>query len=203
MSKLLSVIIPTIGRPTLDPLIESIPDEDWLEVIVVGDVHKDRDDFTGDVSRAFARLPPRKNVRLLTYDGGTHAWGHPQRNFGMEMAEGEYLMFSQDDNVYAPDAFDTIRRAVWKRLDYKPFLFRVMTWQAGIVWVTRGSLKLGEIDADCIVTPNIPGKLSRWTSIYNGDWEFIRRTIELWDNDVEWRDELIATALPGIERHPE
>jgi hypothetical protein len=197
----LSVVIPTTGRPSLGLLLNTIPDDHDIEVLLVGDTHGD--DFSEVIHLARVNCGSRWGIRWIEHDGGLHAWGHPQRNRGIEEAQGEYIVFSQDDNVFSPDAFDAIRGAISDQPYERPLLFQVMTWQAGIVWKHRGLLKLGEIDADCIVVPNHPQRLGRWTSIYNGDWDFIKQTYDKWEGDVAWRDDLIASALPGIERHPE
>lgn len=195
---LVSIIIPTIGRPTLGGLLDSIPNDPAIEVIVVGDSHGHH--FDAEILTARNRyLTP--HCYWHEHDGGKHAWGHAQRNYGMRAATGTWLIFSQDDNIFAPDAFDLIREAIEKQPYPRPLLFRIMTWQAGIVWKTP-RLVLGDIDADCIVVPNIPDKLGHWGDRYNGDFDFIQSTYNLWWGDVAWRPELIATALPGVERHP-
>lgn len=194
---LLSVVIPTIGRPSLDRLLDSIPDDHSIEVIVVGDTYDC--DFIKDLAAARGRLSGNNRYWYM-HDGGAHCWGHPQRNYGMSVATGQWLMFSQDDNVYAPGAFDAIAHAVAGN-HQRPLLFKVMTWQAGVVW-TAPMLREGDIDADCLVVPNVRAKLGVWTSRYNGDWDMLSHTAELWDNDIGWRPELIASALPNIEHNP-
>lgn len=193
------MIIPTIGRPSLIRLLETIPDEPEIEVIVVGDTYND--DFSNAIALAAREIIGRTNIYWHGYDGGVHRWGHPQRNHGMSIANGEWLMFTQDDNIYSPNAFEVVRNAINKNYP-RPLLFKIMTWQAGIVWNVP-ILREGDIDADCIVIPNVPEKLSKWSYRYNGDADFIMSTCELWDNDIAWRPEIIATALPNIERHPE
>lgn len=202
MTPLISVIIPTIARPTLAPLLDSIPDDDDVEVVIVADVHN----MAGEPERAARINAARERYAAvhswIDFDAGINCYGQPQRNVGMSKAQGQWLAFSQDDNMFAPDAFDSIRRAILDQPHPRPLLFKVMTWQAGIVWINRGVLQIGEIDADCIVVPNMPERLARWTTRYNGDWDFISGTVHLWQRDIAWRDELIASALPGIGHDP-
>lgn len=198
---LVSIIIPTIGRPSLEALLDSIPTDEHdplLEVVIIGDSHAC--DFKAAIEIAHERFD-RPRLRWYTHDGGKHAWGHPQRNYGMLKASGEWLVFSQDDNIFAPDAFEVIAQAIRAQPYPRPLLFKIMTWQSGVVW-RNPRLAEGDIDADCIVVPNLATKLGQWGERYNGDYDFILSTYNLWWGDVAWRPELIATALPGIERHP-
>lgn len=134
--------------------------------------------------------------RYLEHDAGRMAWGHPQINFGMEHAEGDYLLFQDDDDVYYPDALINVRRAV-RHSEPRPFLFKFRAQRAGgrTYWVEKGKVEMGWIGGHCMVVPNVPEKLGRWTDRYEGDFDFIRETLELW-HPVEpvWRQEVIVDA---------
>jgi glycosyltransferase involved in cell wall biosynthesis len=190
-----SVIIPTIGRPTLARTLRSIRDQagpDEVEVLVIGDTHAG----THDLSTVLHTCG-EYDAEGYAYDGGEHAWGHPQRNFGARIAEGRYLAYLQDDDVWLPEAWLAIRGSIATGPE-GPRLFRVRTWQAGVVWVEAGRLAYGQIDADCIVAPNCPQKLGRWTHVYEGDWHFIRETVAAWGEDrVIWDPTIIAAGRPA------
>ena len=188
----ISIVVPTIGRPTLARMLASV-DEPGVEVIIVADT------YNGDVEAELAHarmrcsgaeMRPRIDVRWADFDAGYHAWGHPQRNEGMRLATAPWLMFSQDDNQLAPGALRFIRERIRLLPHLRPMLFQVDNWQAGVVW-KRPVLAEGNIDADCIVTPNVPDRLARWTDRFNGDFDFIMETCRRWF-DVAFVERVIA-----------
>ncbi|GHH88772.1 hypothetical protein GCM10018793_69740 [Streptomyces sulfonofaciens] len=94
---LVSVIIPTHNRPDrLAVALQSVQTLDFdgdLEVIVVNDNGSPVDDVVEAAGRTL-------NVRLInqTSQGGPSA----ARNAGIEVAEGEYVAFLDDDDVFSP-----------------------------------------------------------------------------------------------------
>lgn len=82
-----SIIVPTIGRPTLNKTILSITNQ-----ILPGD-------------------------QLLVICDNTDDWGKTPRTVGLNMATGNYLLFMDDDDIYTPDAFSIIRNAIMKNPD--------------------------------------------------------------------------------------
>jgi glycosyltransferase involved in cell wall biosynthesis len=207
---LLSVIIPTVGRDTLERTLRSLAQQasalPW-EGILVGDTY-DRT-WAAQLPRAERLANDHPHLRYVAHDGGQHAWGHPQRNYGATVARGRYLAWLGDDDVYLPGAFAAIARAILSR---KPgsiveaprprvFLFRWIAPWKQVLWHTAGFLgeEPGHIDAECIVCPNVPARLGTWTNRYQGDFDFIRETIDLWGGleRVAWRPEVIAQAQPS------
>ena len=196
---LLSVIIPTCGRPTLERLLASIRDQAdarAVEILVVGDTH------AGTWAEALASVPAlckQYGARYRGHDGGQHCVGQPQRNYGMTQARGQWLAFGQDDNVWAPNAWAAIEPSISAGA-LRPRLFRVHVRHGFVVWQQEGHLALGHIDADCIVTPNWAERLGQWGLEYTGDWTFIRDTVDLWAGDVQWERPVIATGRPDWNR---
>lgn len=196
---LLSVIIPTAGRPTLDRLLASIRDQaprEQVEVLVIGDT------YAGTFVDALTPVPAlcrQYRARYLGYDGGLHCVGQPQRNYGMTRARGQWLAFSQDDNVWRPGAWDAIHASITAS-HICPRLFKVHVRHGFVVWQQEGHLALGHVDADCAVVPNDPRRLGQWGLTYTGDWEFIRDTVALWDDDVQWEPFVIADGRPVSRR---
>ena len=185
----LTVVCTTIGRPSLGRLLESIPSHNGIEVIVVADTYaNDEADFTKEISTTQQLY--EKNVRWVNYDAGHHNWGHPQRNLGDSLAQGEWIIHSQDDNQFHPSAFTDIWFAVCGQTEPRPILFKVHTWQAGTVW-RAPYLVEGNVDADCIVVPNNSEKLGRWGNTYQGDFAFISETVALYGGTVDWNPQLI------------
>lgn len=191
----LSVIIPTVGRVTLEPLLAGLraqaPAAD-LELLVIGDTHG----ITWQ--RALAPVPAlcdQYAARYVAHDGGVHAWGHPQRTYGARLARGAWLWWLQDDDLAAPDAYATLRTHLTAALCV-PHLFRVDTWQAGRIWRER-TITLGNVDADCLVAPNAPPRLAPWPPHYTGDHEMIRETVALYGGSCVWVEAVIAHGRPG------
>lgn len=210
----LTVILPSVGRPTLARALRSLLQQRghalrW-EAVVVGDSHKDtwREGLQAiptllqELMRPLPQSndPFRRLLRYVEHDGGQHAWGHPQRNFGPTVAQGRYVSWLGDDDLYLQGAFAAIESAIRERdPEQGPFLFRwIAPWRA-ILWQTQGQLEMGWIDAECIVTPNIPARLGEWTMRYQGDFDFIVGTIAKWQPlgiEPIWRPEIIAQAQP-------
>lgn len=190
----LSIIAPTIGRPELARLLQSIRRQapaTEVEVLIVGDTHGGK---WAVPLQPVPALCARYEARYLPHDGGQHMVGHPQRNYGQTQATGAWLLWSQDDNLYEPDALARVRKAV--QHTHRPHLFRVETrFDLGygrlVVWQERKLLE-GNIDADCLCVPNEPAKLGAWTMRYEGDADFIRETCRRWDWSHRWQDQLIV-----------
>lgn len=156
------------------------------------------DTFHGtDLSGVREFVESQQHWRWLEHDAGRAAWGHPQINFGITQATGDYLMFMDDDDVYYGDALANVRRAV-KHLDPpRPLLFKFRARRAGgaTFWLQRGLVQRNTIGGHCIVVPNVQEKIGRWADEYSGDFDFIEETLELWKPlEPVWRDEVIVDA---------
>lgn len=208
-SPLLSIIVPTIGRPTLERALRSLLWQEghalaW-EAVIVGDSY--REGGGGDFRAALDGVPARlaaldggrtDRLRYVEHDGGVHAWGQPQRNHGATVARGRWLAWLGDDDLYLRGAFEAMG-AVLASAEPIPHLFRwISPWKA-VYWHTRGYVgeAPGHIDAECIVTPNDPDRLGTWTNRYQGDWDFIVETIRRYGGQTAWCDPIIAQAQPS------
>jgi hypothetical protein len=200
----LSIIVPTVGRPSLARTLRSLtsqpPGELTWEAVLVGDTHAG----TWSEQLPFARRLAQTDSRFVytEWDGGEHAWGHPQRNIGSGYARGRYLAWLGDDDLYVRGAFDAIHRALdGYEHDPRVFLFRWIAPWKQVLWHTAGYLgdEPGHIDAECIVCPNDWTKLGTWTSRYQGDWDMIRSTVNNFGGleRVIWQPEVIAQAQPA------
>jgi glycosyltransferase involved in cell wall biosynthesis len=192
----LSVIVPTVGRPELARTLESIrlqADRDLVEVVVVGDSHAG----THAARLPWARQLARKyGARYAEHDGGKHMVGQAQRQYGMGLATGEWLAFMADDDLYRDGALARMIAAGEWHGSERPLLFRVQMNHIGLhIWHFKGLLRLGNVDAECIMVPNVPDKLGRWGDRYEGDYDFICETVVLF-GDATWIDETIAIARP-------
>lgn len=191
----ITCLIPTPGqgRPLKRCLHSVAPQlRDGDEVLVIGDTH---DGPLPEVESVVASFGPR--FRYLPYDAGHHCWGHCQLNAGIALARGAYLSFNDDDDVYAPRALESIRRAVSDLPGPRPLLFRFVTHYRLLLGV-REAVEPGWVGGHMLVCPNVPGKVGRWTERYEGDFDFIVDTISCWPEGPLWRPEVIALARPGV-----
>ena len=185
----LSIIVPTPDGGFLPALFDSVRPQlhKGDEMIVVGDTHS-------DPLREVREQVLSEGHRWMELDAGKHAWGHPQINAGMRNARGDYLVFIDDDDVFAPDALESIRRAVNGLEPPKPHLFRFHSDRNGTLWREK-VIGVGAIGGHQFVVPNIPERLGEWSDRYEGDFDFIVSTLAKWPADsVIWREELIAHA---------
>lgn len=188
----LSVIVPTPDGGSLPNLFASLQGQlrDGDEVIVVGDTHHGHD------LTLVKNYVEACGFTWLEHDAGYMGWGHPQINFGMTQAKGDYLVFQDDDDVFAPDALLHIRRAARNAKPPRPLIFKFrIARSGGLVLPIGRELGMGKIGGHCLVVPNVPEKLGKWTDRYEGDWDFIEETLRLWEPlEPVWRPEVITNA---------
>jgi glycosyltransferase involved in cell wall biosynthesis len=203
----LTAIVPTPGqgrplRRCLQSLVMQLRPGD--ECLVVGDCV---DGPLPEVEALVASFGPL--FHYLPFNGGEHSWGHFEINYGIEHAKGDYLVANDDDDIFAPGAFAIIRRVIRELPAPRPLLFRFQSYLGGLYWNegcrhSDGRLVARQdfIGGHCAVFPNIPERLGRWTARYQGDFDFVRSTLDLWpnkDDDAIWREEIIAIARPKDE----
>jgi glycosyltransferase involved in cell wall biosynthesis len=106
MSELVSVIIPTYNRfSQLKNAIESVKAQTYLnkEIIVVNDASTDTKYYTEKVDGViFINLPVNSRIKYNVLA----AQGIP-RNYGIKVAEGEYICFLDDDDYFLPGKLET------------------------------------------------------------------------------------------------
>ena len=183
----LSVVIPTLGRPTLERTLASCADADEIVVVL-------------DKARG-GTLPcelPGNAVLLEGVYGVTG--GHLGRIHGIAIASGTHLAFFDDDDVYAAGAIQVMRDAACEQ----PVIFRMDHYRHGILWRTR-TIEFGNVSTQMYLVPNDPGRLGEWEPHMpgwpepGGDYSFIRETVERFGG-VVWREEIIAVLRPEVAR---
>lgn len=187
----LSIVIPTIGRPSLSETLESLIAEGAgpaEEVIVIGDgpqpeSKKIVESFTG-------RLP-------IIYLENKSTAINLNRNVAQLLATRTHLMFIDDDDKSVDGAIRYIRCVVEQSPD-RVLLFRerAMTdrhpWD--VVWNER-EIRRGNVGTQMVVVPNVRKRLGTWGGWRGGDYDFIRSTVDLYpkkDDDVVWVDRVVT-----------
>lgn len=203
----LSAIVPTAARDIerLGKLRRSMLSalhqmREGDELIIAGDLRDGPLDSARELcGRLGAEAPEGACVRFVGHDAGRMDWGHSQINRAMECARGEWLTFSDDDDMWTAGAFDAMREAIAALSSPAPLLFKFRAHFGMTFWHTEGLAALAHIGGHCIVTPNLPSLLGTWSERYEGDFDFLKGTLDLWAAvGVEpiWVDRLIAVARP-------
>ena len=195
----LSIIVPTPGgeRPLMRCLLSlngQLRDGD--EVLIIGDTF---DGSLADVEQAVetVREQLRYPIRYLPFNAGYHAWGHPQMNYGMGEAKGDYLLFQDDDDVFTQNALSTVRASIAALPEPRPLLFKFFTAWRVAIW-DLPHVEQGHVTGQGFVVPNDKNRLGKWGDEYEGDFLFIRDTVKLWggESKIIWNDTLIGIARP-------
>lgn len=191
----LSVIIPTKGRPTLERTLDSVVAATYRagdEVLVMGDGR------LPDAERLAAAHAKRMNIvyREIEHTSAC-AWGGPQRTLGMRLAAGTHLLFMDDDDAYAPQAFEIVRKAALEHPS-QLMIFRMRSftprWPWKVLWGHK-AIFLGNVGTPMIIVPNIPSQLGVWGSAYASDLAFYESTVKKWPGNeasIVWKEDVIA-----------
>jgi glycosyltransferase involved in cell wall biosynthesis len=144
-----SVIIPTKGRSSIHRTLESI-----VPQLEHGDEVIVVRDSTGDS-------------------------GDTARNDGMSRARGTHLLFMDDDDVYVPGAFASMRRFAAENPG-RIGIFKIEYVVGNRRWVDP-ELRFKNVSTQMYVVPNVPGKLGPWErrGRIAGDYVFIEETVRL------------------------
>jgi hypothetical protein len=192
-----SIIVPSIGRPSLTRTLASIQDAGILpgdEVLLVGD---------GPCPAAWyawqkAGLPGA----YLETPARQHDWGASPRNLAIPLATRGHLLFMDDDDAYQQGALDRIRAVVVEHPG-RPLLFK-MTRNGGLLW-THQNMECGNVSTQMFCCPNDKTRLAIWPSYYAGDHAFICAVCACYPEGPLWRDEVVADYLrtgPPLEGRP-
>ena len=105
-SKLVSVIIPTFGRPALlNRAIESVLEQtyDNFEVIVVDD-NDEESDFRKETEAIMSKYEENNQITYIKHKYNKN--GAAARNTGITNSNGSYLCFLDDDDYFLPNKLD-------------------------------------------------------------------------------------------------
>lgn len=181
----IGVFIPTAGRKTIVRTLHSILTQRLLkgdDIVVIGDGYNAwTDKVVSDLG------PPFRYIAIPE----TKDWGHSQCNYGMQIVNGDVAVAQDDDDIFAPRAFEEIRQAAIEFPD-TPIMARVKTPFLGVLWKEAN---YGLIDGHCLIYPNNKEKLGSWTAAYDGDQHYMRTTVDHYEA-VGWLDKVISITRP-------
>lgn len=172
-----SILIPTIGRPTLYRtlacLLEAgIRKDD--QVIVVGDGRRP------EAERIASFFKDRLPISYVELSPPGQNAGHPARNYGMSLSTGTHLLSIDDDDGHVKGALDVVRRLVSGAPD-RIHIFRMTACARRLPWdVLWRERSVGEcnLGTPLFVVPNDRSRLGVWGNRYAGDYDFIRSTVD-------------------------
>ena len=195
----LSVVIPTVGRDSLELTLASIraqPESAGVEVLVVADTYGG---MTPALEDAHQRVLD-SGFGWLEHDGGRHCVGQPQRNAGMRAAQAAWTWYLQDDNIAAPDSLANIEEAIAEQPRARPLFFRFESYWREIIW-RQPVLAMGNIDADCLVFPRYISEVVEWGMRYEGDFDAALMAFNRAGGDVGWIDAVVSISRPATPDH--
>lgn len=205
----LSVLIPTAGRESIHRCLESCVDAGLQQgdlVIVIADTHEwDRMEALESLMKALRPVSDVCDTVALVHDAGHHCFGHCQLNAGLDYLQTlpdhriDYVTCQDDDDIYTAGAFTRMRAAADALAIPQPMLFRFQSWFGPVFWDQERVVAENHIGGHCAVFPN-DERLGRFTCRYQGDFDYIRSTLDAWggDDKAVWVDDVIAVARPQI-----
>lgn len=179
-----------MGRATLKSTLESINQQldPKDELILIGD----KLGYKSDLSKLWELASIYADI-FEEVEGGDR--GNVARHRGIELATCSHLIFMDDDDIYHPYAFDTIRRHADP---HRPTIFKMWT-ASRLIPSDHHRIQFGDIGTPCFVIPNVKEKLGRWhpasEDLHGSDYNFIYETCQLMGEPV-WRPEVIAVVRP-------
>lgn len=184
----LTVVIPTLGRPSLERTLASCEDADEIIVVL-------------DTARGCTELPcdlPEHALFTEGYFGVTG--GHAGRVHGISLAHGTHLAFMDDDDVYVDGAIELMRQAACDL----PVIFRMDHYTHGILW-RDPEVRFGNVSTQMYVVPNEPEYLGTWEPHVpglpepGGDYTFMAETVAKMGGPL-WCKEITAILRPDLDR---
>ena len=179
----LTVITPTIARASLAETLSSIAPQ-----LQPGDEHL----VIGDGPQPWARVVSDSHGAIYHDGPRTRSFGTAQRDYGAQVATGDYLLYCDDDDLYMPDALSVVRRAI-EREPGIPLVFRMDTPWAGLLWKAP-VLECGNVGTPMIVAPR-DSRLPLWVddeNPYTADSRFAKRLVANHAGRVGWQEETIC-----------
>ncbi len=195
----LTIIVPTIGRPTLETTLQSIARQDLRSgdcVIVALDTYQEppRPDV--------AALVARYGFDLLLVDGGVHFMGNPQLNAALDTVTTDYVCALGDDDVYVDGAISRLRpklkdgRAILFKF-YAPRYLVFGNPERFVLWMDR-TLRVANISGCCIAAPReaiVPVSDHQRCEV---DFDWIVEIVQKTGHKPIWMDDVLIIARPDL-----
>lgn len=198
----LSIIVPTIGRPTLKATLDSIAEQwDGEQVIVL--THKDAERAGSEIFHACAPDTRIDGVPAWTYvgipDHGKNFYGHDLRNFALDadLVRGTHIATIDDDDIYVDGALSAMAEAVAGDASVTVFKARWGTGHpaSGVVLWDHPHVAMGNVATPMIVAQRSP---ARYGLDYFGDLKYALDLTHWWARDEwYWDERVICEVRPA------
>lgn len=179
-----SILVATLGRPTLERTLISITSQlrHGDQVIVIG------------ATQAIGDLAAKHGCSFVMAKPGRD-WGATERAIGITHATGDYVAFLDDDDVYLPGARDAMEAAMTDHFG-QPTIFRMQIAKTGELLWRQPVAKMGNMGTPMMFLPNSARtKSGKWGRRYGNDFEFW--TSMQWPAEsIHWSDQVIASIRP-------
>ncbi len=185
----LSIIVPSLGRPSLAAALDSLLPRLGLhdEIVVCADE-------TGDVRFAESEAD-RVGAVFLTAPHGEGV-GCSQRNAAIAAATGSHLVFLDDDDVFTEDALSLFSR---RAEPDRPVIFRMRFGMGQTLWLDR-AVRFCNVGTPMFCVPNLPGLVPLWrphVGDQGADFQWISEVVELQGQPV-FREEVVCDVKPPL-----
>lgn len=193
----LAIIIPTIGRPTLEDTLLSIRRQ------LRGDQHSVH--IVADGEEATKKAYPYFKAIDFDYHFFFHSpwrepardWGHSPSNWIIDHLMGfdywTHIARMDDDDIYTPNAISTMQRfgTIYPHI---PLIFQMLLGNDHVLWRTKDQMGMGNYGTPCFLIPrNNP--MPHWGNRYIGDADYIQEANDLICKPI-WIDRIVADIRP-------
>lgn len=186
----LHFLLMTIGRKTIFRMIDSIVSQfdntDYLTIIYDG---KDVDNTYNDVIKYKDKY---KNINIIMEPVNTGFWGHGLRN-KYNTLEGDFVMHCDDDDMYLPNAVNTIKKTCVN--PDKLYIYKFINIDGSVI---DGKIEVNHIGSPSGIIPTKYNNKSKWEYTYIGDYLFYKN-LPIDKLMIEFHDEIIHMTRPHNE----
>jgi hypothetical protein len=175
------VLIATIGRPSLQRMLDSLSpqlqEEDCLTLVFDG--HSKIPEF--NLKNFKCEIKQHFEVNALG------SWGHSVRNkYASLLEKRDFVMHADDDDIYFPNVFDILRKQC---IDKNTLYIARMSGSNGYIVPEGKFIKTGSIGTPNGIIPHELNMKGTWGTRFGGDGAFYEEIAKL--TRVEYLDTLI------------
>lgn len=167
------ILIATVGRPCLKHMLDSLQHElnenDAITIVFDGKNGMTRAGFSNDWLQGH-----RSTIRIIEEENALGYWGHGIRNKyqGQLTPKTTYIMHADDDDVYVPAAFDSLRRSCIDPNSCYIARISSSTHHNPIPSLIEHKIIKNDIATPCGIIPFDKADVAKWEYYYGGDFDY-------------------------------